>query len=143
MPYRFIEEEATADVAFYAWNPGLPAIFLDAADAVMAVMIENLEAIEPREVRQIDLRNGQLDLLLFNFLEQVLYYKDSEQLLVRMKAASVTRSVEHWEVQATALGERLDPMRHHQMVDVKAVTLHHFSLTEDGDGWRAHVILDI
>lgn len=143
MPYRFIEEEATADVCFEAWGSSLPAIFRDAGDAVMNVMIENFEDIEPRETRRISLENDQLDLLLFNFLEQFLYYKDSEQLLLRARQVCVAESGDSWKVEATAAGEPLDATRHHQMVDVKAVTLHHFSLLHKYGEWRAHVILDI
>jgi len=143
MPYRFIEEEATADVCFEAWGKDLPGVFKDAGDAVMNVMIENIEAIAPREERNFNLTNEQLDLLLFNFLEQLVYYKDAEQLLLRVKRADVARSADTWEVQATAVGEFLDTSRHHQMVDVKAITLHHFRLVQTDREWRAHVILDI
>jgi SHS2 domain-containing protein len=42
-----------------------------------------------------------------------------------------------------ACGEKLDPDRHHPRVDVKAVTLHRFSLQQGEHGWEASVILDI
>jgi SHS2 domain-containing protein len=143
MPYRFVEDEATADVCFEAWAEDLPTVFRDAGDAVVNVMIENIEDINPREQRRIQLQNDQLDLLLFNFLEQIVYYKDAEQLLLRMGDVRVDRARGGWEVLATASGERLDPARHHQSVDVKAVTLHHFGLVRTDGEWRAHVILDI
>lgn len=37
----------------------------------------------------------------------------------------------------------LDPDRHQQRVDVKAVTLHQFHLEKTNGGWIAQVILDI
>ncbi|PSO67356.1 MAG: hypothetical protein BRC42_16445 [Cyanobacteria bacterium QS_1_48_34] len=40
-------------------------------------------------------------------------------------------------------GETLDPNPHQQIVDVKAVTLHHFQLEQTGEVWTATVILDI
>jgi SHS2 domain-containing protein len=40
-------------------------------------------------------------------------------------------------------GEVLDPMRHDQVVDVKAVTLHRFQVARSPEGWKAFVILDI
>ena len=46
MPYRFIEEEAMADVAFEAWNTDLAGVFMDAGNALTNVMIGNPEAIE-------------------------------------------------------------------------------------------------
>lgn len=143
MPFRFLEDETTADVAFEAWNTGLAGVFCDAGDAVMSVMIENIGAIEPRETRTIELASETLDLLLFNFLEQLVYYKDAQQLLLRVAEADVISSDNAWRVRAVGKGERLDPSRHHQAVDVKAVTLHRFSLVQNDAGWQAHVILDI
>jgi len=44
---------------------------------------------------------------------------------------------------AKGTGEPLDATRHHQRADVKAVTLHDFSVEKEDDGWRARVLLDI
>ena len=72
-----------------------------------------------------------------------MYYKDAKQLLLLITAAEVAKSGNVWHLKSLAQGEPLDPSRHHQMVDVKAVTLHHFSLKQEGKEWRTHVILDI
>lgn len=143
MGYRFLDDEATADVAFEACGNDLNEAFRHAAEAVIKVMIDNPEAIEPRETRAIDIDNKELDLLLFNLLEQVVYYKDAGQLLLRVTQATIRRFDDTWHVHSVARGERLDTSRHHQHVDVKAVTLHHFSLKEDKGRWCAHVVLDI
>jgi len=42
-----------------------------------------------------------------------------------------------------AAGEPLDSARHHQRADVKAVTLHDFSVEKQNEGWKARVLLDI
>ena len=44
---------------------------------------------------------------------------------------------------ATAEGEKLDPDRHEQRADVKAVTLHRFQVEKTNGGWKATTILDI
>jgi SHS2 domain-containing protein len=143
MPYRFIEDEATADVAFEAWGEDLNAVFRDSGNALTGVMIENPQAILPRDSRQIDLSHDQLDLLLYNFLDQLIYYKDTERLLLLVQSVQVSQQDSLWVLKATADGEPLDPTRHHQVVDVKAVTLHEFRLEKSERLWRAHVILDI
>lgn len=143
MPYRFLEDEATADVAFEACGQDLSEVFRAAGDAVINVMIENLEAIEPREVRTIHVDSAQLDLLLFNLLEQLVYYKDARQLLLRLSRLAIGHSDDSWHVRGVARGETLDPTRHHQHVDVKAVTLHDFRLEQANGQWCAHVVLDI
>jgi SHS2 domain-containing protein len=143
MPYEFLDDVATADVAFRAWGGTLEETFVAAATAVMHVMVENLDAIQPRQERQITIAHEALDLLLFNFLQEFVYYKDAELLLLRVEQVEIVAGAGHYGLTATACGEKLDPDRHHPRVDVKAVTLHRFSLQQGERGWEASVILDI
>ena len=143
MPYKFLEEIGTADIAFEATGRDLPELFSDAANATMNVMIDNLDAIEPRETRHIELSNNELDMLLFDFLQELIYFKDAEQLLLRVRDARIEKRDEKYFLTAEAAGERLDAARHHQRADVKAVTLHNFSVAKEDDRWKATVLLDI
>jgi len=143
MPYEFLEDLATADIAFQAWGTDLEETFISAADATMNVMVEELKAIEPRERRELRVENDELDLLLFNFLQELIYYKDAEKLMLRVNQARVQSQARPYVLEAIACGEILDPERHHPRVDVKAVTLHHFRLEKTARGWEALVILDI
>lgn len=143
MPYHYLDDVATADVAFIAEGLDFSETFISAGDATMGVMVENVDAIEPRETRLIVLRNEDLDMLLFNLLQELLFYKDSEQLMLRVNQVSIEEDADSYVLHAQAVGETLDPDRHIQHVDVKAVTLHQFRLTEKDQGWEAMVILDI
>lgn len=143
MPYEFLEDVATADIAFRAWGNDLEEVFKAAGDAVINTMIDNLEAIELTETRTFELENDALDLLLFNFLQEFIYYKDSELLLLRAQQVQIDKKESIYSLTAVTQGELLDRDRHHQRVDVKAVTLHQFQLTETDTGWTAQVILDI
>jgi SHS2 domain-containing protein len=143
MPYRYLEEIGTADIAFEATGRDLPELFSDAADATTNVMIDNIEAIQPRETRQIELSNDKLDMLLFDLLQELIFFKDAERLLLRMRKMQITERDENYFMKATAEGEPLNAERHHQRADVKAVTLHDFSVEQTEGGWRARVLLDI
>lgn len=143
MPYEFYDDEAIADVAFRAWGRDLSEAFVAAADATMNVMIEDLDTIARRQSREIALENDAADMLLFDFLQEFIYYKDAEGLLLRVADVDVREEAGRYRLRALAWGERLDPARHEQGVDVKAATLHRFSLERIEDGWSAHVILDI
>jgi SHS2 domain-containing protein len=76
-------------------------------------------------------------------LQELIYFKDAEQLLLRVRDAGIEKRDEQYFVTAEAAGERLDAARHHQRADVKAVTLHDFSVQKKDDGWKATVLLDI
>jgi SHS2 domain-containing protein len=82
-------------------------------------------------------------MLLFDFLNELIYLKDCEQLLLRVSSAEVRQAPGHCTLNAVARGEGLDPSRHHQRADVKAVTLHGFKVEQTGGQWRCHVLLDI
>ena len=143
MPYEFLDEIAIADVAFRAWGRDLPEVFTSAADATLNVMVQDLGSIEPKERREIVLENEAPDMLLFDFLQELIYYKDTERLLLRVPHIEIHESEGKYHLRAEAVGEELDPLRHEQGVDVKAVTLHRFSLERDESGWTTQIILDI
>lgn len=143
MPYEFVDKLTVADIAFRAWGGNLEETFVAAAEAVMNAMAEDLDAIQPCETRLLSVEHEALDLLLFNFLQELIYYKDAEQLLLRVQQLRIAIDSQPYTLQATAVGERIDPDRHRLRVDVKAVTLHHFALTQTERGWEATVILDI
>ncbi len=143
MPFHYLEEIGTADIAFEAAGRDLPELFTAAADATMNVMIDNLEAIEPREMRRIGLKNDAIDMLLFDFLQELIYFKDADRLLLRIREVQIDEKDDAYSLNAAAAGESLDSARHRQRADVKAVTLHDFRVEKSDDGWKASVLLDI
>jgi SHS2 domain-containing protein len=143
MPYEFVDELTVADIAFRAWGDNLEETFVSTADALMNAMVEELDAIQPHDTRLLSVEHEALDMLLFNFLQELVYYKDAEQLLLRVQQLHIADARQPYTLQATAVGELIDPQRHRMRVDVKAVTLHCFSLTQTERGWEATVILDI
>jgi SHS2 domain-containing protein len=146
MPYHYLEDIGTADIAFEATGPDLPELFTAAAEATMNVMIDNLDAIEPRETRRIELSNDNIEMLLFDFLQELIYFKDAKRLLLRVREIQIAHEADTWFLKSNVAGERLDDARHQQRADVKAVTLHGFSVVEKNPpeaGWKAKVLLDI
>ncbi len=143
MPYEFLNDLATVDIAFHAWGDDLEAVFQSAGDAVINTMIDNLDAIALTETRIFELEEDELDLLLFNFIQELIYYKDSELLLLRAQHIRIDEKESAYQLKAITKGEQFDCDRHHQRVDVKAVTLHQFQLTKTDNGWNAQVILNI
>ena len=143
MPYQYLEDVGVADIAFVATGRDLSELFTAAADATMNVMIENLNAIEPRETRQIELSNDSIEMLLFDFLQELIYFKDANRLLLRACETQIEQKGEAYVLKAKVAGERLDDTRHQQRADVKAVTLHGFSVKKRDGGWKAKVLLDI
>jgi len=143
MPFQYLEDIGTADIAFEATGRDLSELFKSSADATMNVMIENLDSIESHETRRIELKNDAIDMLLFDLLQELIYFKDAERLLLRVREMHVKEEEGVHSLTATTAGEPLDPARHQQRADVKAVTLHNFRVEKTKGGWKASVILDI
>jgi len=143
MPYRYLEDIATADVAFEAWAETLEGMFVAAADATMNVMVEDLGTIDRQENRAVSLRDDALDLLLFQFLQELIYYKDAQCLLLRVSKADIQHCDDQYILQAEFYGQEIDPDKHSLIVDVKAVTLHRLSVKLSDGRFQATVVLDI
>ena len=143
MPFEFLDEIATADVAFEAWGETIEEMFISAAEALMNVMVANLDEIQRLEKREFECSSDALDMLLFDMLQEIIFFKDAEQLLLRIDKAEIQRDGAACRVKATAGGEKIDPGRHKLIVDVKAVTLHKFKVEETPRGWETFIILDI
>ena len=143
MPYRFLEEIATADVAFEAWGESRGEMFAACADALLRTMVEEPREVERRKELILRLEHEELDLLLFDFLGELVFYKDARRLLLHADGVRIEDDGGVFRLEATVRGEEISTLRHRLLVDVKAVTLHRLRvLCEDGL-WKATVVLDI
>lgn len=144
MSYRFVEKLTVADIAFVARGKTLEELFTSAGQAVTATMVKDLRTVRKRQARNFDLVFEELDLLLFNFLQEIIYFKDVDQLLLsRFQLTIRTENSRFYHLIGCGQGEKIDPDRHPLLVDVKAVTLHKFEVVKREDTWRATVVLDI
>ena len=142
-PYRYLEGIATADVAFEAWGATLEETFLAAADATLNTMVAEIGTVAPRERRVFSLAADSLDLLLFDLLQELVYHKDADRLLLRVRDLRIEETGSGYRLHGDAIGETIDPGRHPLLADVKAVTLHRLVVERTPDGWRAVVVLDV
>lgn len=143
MPYRFVEDAFTADVGFVASGATLEECFRSAAEATLEVMLANPDALQLRQRHVVHVENEALDLALLNFLEELVYYKDVEAVLLRATQLKVVQSAGRWMVDATLEGEPIDPSRHELSADVKGVTVHRLNVQRTDSGWDATVVLDV
>ncbi|MAG52720.1 MAG: archease [Nanoarchaeota archaeon] len=134
--YKFIDH--TADVMFEAYGNNLNKLFENAALAVFEVQCD-LKKVKRVVKRKIKLKNDDNEKLLFDFLEELIYLKDAKYLVFSKFSVKIKDN----QLEAVIEGEKINPDKHELKVDVKAVTLHHFSLKKTKNGWKAIVILDI
>lgn len=131
--------EHTADLGLRAVAADRNTLFAEMAAALFSTLIEDLDTVQPiREVR-VELTGEDCELLLFDWLKELLYRFDAEHLLCcRFSVVVHERGLE-----GSAWGEPLDPARHTLGHEVKAITYHGLKVQPVPEGWLAEVIVDI
>jgi len=145
--FEFLDA-VTSDVAFAARGRSLESAFAAAAEALLATTTESPEAVRPRTRVEVRLAAPDLELLLLAFLNELVYRRDAEDLLLRVESLGVSQnpeagSEERWQLEAVLAGEALDPERHGRLCDVKACTVHGLRVAQHAAGWEVRATLDV
>ncbi|GFO57434.1 archease [Geomonas sp. Red276] len=143
MPYEYRGDIAAADIAFNAWGRTLEELFTDAAKATLQVMMEDPDEIRPSVKIDVELEQTSEEMLLFDFLNELIFYKDARRLFLLPTRLAIAATGNGFKVSGILEGEQIDPKRHRVQTDVKAVTMLRFSLEKVDKGWRCTVVLDV
>ena len=134
---RFELIEHTADVGLVAFGKDLAQAFANAAYGLFSIIAEPDEVAET-EWREVVLSGPDLEGLLFEWLNHLIYLFEVEMLLFRR--FDITGFSEG-ELRAICFGEKYDRSRHHLKLGVKAATYH--MLKVDRERNQVQVIFDI
>ncbi len=132
----------TADVLFVARADSLPELFRECALAVEETMVD-VSKVKPKQKIKILAESKDVEGLLYDFLEEIVFFKDYKQLLFSKFDLDIVEKKGGYALTCFAYGEKLDVARHDPRVDVKAVTMHEFEVVKDKQSWKAKVLLDI
>jgi SHS2 domain-containing protein len=143
MPYRYLEGITSADVAFEATGKTPEEMFESAGLAITNTMVRAVTAVKPLVKKEIKKEADKIEKLLFDFLEELVYLKDAEQLLFSKFEIKIKDEKQLKQLTAAAYGEKINPKKHELIVDIKAVTYHKFEVKKTENGWKAIVIVDV
>lgn len=133
--YELIEH--TADVGLIAYGHNLEEAFSNAAYGMFSIMAD-LSKVGESESRVIEIEEDDIETLLVEWLNSLIYYFDAEGLIfVRFDITSLDEK----SLKARCYGEKYDPARHELNLGVKAATYH--MLKVDKEKNEVRVILDI
>ena len=139
--YIFLDDIATADVAIESRGDTLEELFTASAMATFEVMADT-SGIQLKIKKVLHLENSELDGLLFDWLAEIIYLKDSECMLFGKYDIKITKN-ENYQLDAEILGEEINQSKHDLRCDVKAITFHLFEVYEKDGKWIARFVLDI
>lgn len=143
MPYQYRGDIAHGDIAFDAWGGSYEELFAAAAEATLLVMVDNPDAVHPVQTVRFTLEQTDPEMLLFDFLNELIFYKDARRLLLRPSGLKIVAAPQSCRLEARLRGEEIAADRHRLNTDVKAVTMHRFSVRREGNRYLATVVLDV
>jgi SHS2 domain-containing protein len=136
---RFEVLDHTADIGLVVYGENLKALFENAGEAFFH-LITDLRKVRRRVERRIKIGGESLDRLMVDWLSELLYLHDVENLLFKgFKVESVGED----GLMAVVKGEPFQQKIHVIKTEVKAVTYHRIEVRQEKGGWKAQVILDL
>ena len=137
-----MEEVALADCAVDVEGRDLGDLFETAAAALVRLMVDPATVPLTLE-RALELEAEALDLLLYDWLSELIFLKDRDrQVFPHCRVRVGGEGPFHLKAQLQ--GGVIDPERTTLGADPKAVTFHQFALQPvEGAGWRARLVIDI
>ena len=142
MTYTFLEGITQADVAFEARGKTEEELIVQAGLALESVQVE-LSTVTPVITRNLTITAPTMDNLVFKFLEELVFLKDTEQLVFCTITPRIRRDATTLTLTVTLAGEVINQATQRLGTDIKAVTLHHYLVEKTSSGWKAIVVLDI
>jgi SHS2 domain-containing protein len=140
--FRFLEEIALADLAFEAEGESVEEVFRGATQALLESMA-NPATVSGGWVRAIERTDVDPLALLFDWLSDVVYWKDAAGVVFREAPLTLTRVGDVWLLRARLIGAPVDQQTQELHADVKGVTKHLYCMSQQAGRWKALVVLDI
>ncbi|HWC05552.1 MAG TPA: archease [Methylomirabilota bacterium] len=139
--YKVLEDMAFADSAFEVEGQDLNDLFETAARALAELMVEPA-TLETSIERPIGLSADKVDLLLYDWLSELIYRKDRDREVFPEARVRVS-GTGPFRLDGTVRGGVIDRTRTALRADPKAVTFHQFVVAPVDGGWRARIVIDI
>jgi SHS2 domain-containing protein len=143
MAYEIIDDMTRADVAFRVRGNDLAELFIAGGRALASIMLQNLEEIRPTISINFDCQAADLELLYYDYLQEFIFYKDSQRLLLLPEKIEFNEHTDSRLLTCQARGEKIDRTRHLFSVDIKAVTMHGLKVVKEKNAWTAMAVVDV
>jgi SHS2 domain-containing protein len=138
MRFKYLEKIAIADIAFEAYGKNLNEVFENSAYAFFDITC-NPNTIKNKIKKIINIKAENEKDLLYNFLSELVFLKDSKQLIFN----KVNLKIEKNKLKAILFGDKIDYENQELRNDIKAITLHLFNLEKTKNGYKTRVVVDI
>lgn len=139
--FKITQFDHTADIGFNIEASSLNELFKASAIATFDTMVE-IKKIKPKLKKTIKLKNKEIDKLFFDFIDELIFLKDSKYMLFSKFNIKIKQEKDSYLLNSIIFGEKINPKKQPLKIDVKAITFHEFFVKKEKN-WKARFILDI
>jgi len=140
--FRFLEDIALADIAFEAKGDSIEELFRGATQALLETLA-NPTSVGSAWTRWITKMDEDVASLLFEWLSELIYWKDAAGVVYYEAPLALTCVNGKWMVVSTLVGAPVDRQIQELHNDVKGITKHLYEVKQHGEQWTARVVLDV
>lgn len=141
MKFKYLEDVAIADICFEAYGKDVNELFENCGFAITDCMV-NLKEVKPKVKKKIKLESDTLENLLYDFLSELLFIKDTDGFLFSNYKINVKQG-KKFSIIADCSGNKIDYEKFELRNDIKAITKHMFEIKKNSKGYMARVVVDI
>ncbi|MFH1473972.1 MAG: archease [Candidatus Aenigmatarchaeota archaeon] len=138
MRFKFLEDMATADVAFEAYGKTLEEAFANSALAMFEVQTD-VGKIKPIISKDVEIVSENKESLLFDWLSELLYFRDIENMFFGKFDIKIEKN-ENFKLTGKIYGEKIEG--HELRTEVKGVSYQLMKIEEKPE-FKIRVILDV
>jgi SHS2 domain-containing protein len=138
MRFRFLEDIATADVAFEAFGKTLEEAFSNAALAMFEVQTDTGK-VKPVVSKDVEIVSETKESLLFDWLSELLYLRDINSMFFSKFDIKIEKN-EKFKLTGKIYGEKIGG--HELRTEVKGVSYQLMKIEEKPE-FKVRVILDV
>ncbi len=140
----FIYEDHTADVQARCWGRTLEEAYNQTAYSLMATITPDLKRISSNIEKKIKIEAEDKEALLFDFLSELLYIFDVDELVFNtIKVQIIKESEDLFVLNALLRGEKFDVTKHEIGIEVKAITYSFMEIAESKNKVEISIVFDI
>lgn len=137
--YKFVEH--TADEKFIARGDSLTDVFSTCVDAFCEVLVPKQE-VKNNFTKTITIQAKRLRSLLYDFLNELVFYYDDEDLILRnVKEMRIKETPEGWELFCIVQGDK--HYSYDVEMEIKNMTYSDMEIWRDDDYVEITVVVDI
>ena len=140
--FRFLEDIALADVAFEAEGDSVEELFRGATQALLETLADPV-TVGTSWTRQITKVDEDVASLLFEWLSEIVYWKDAAGVVFHEAPLALTCEDRKWMLTSTLVGAPVNRQIQELGDDVKGITKHLYEVKQHGEQWTARVVLDV